>query len=719
MGFGNVMADDVTLKYSGSTTGNMKADGSNEAASVGLDENTWSVVADKGAASNAPGLNKAGDIRLYWHTDGGNTITVKSLTNATISSIALTFTGDAYNNVSVTANGNAVTGKDGVYNINSTSFVLGNANTSNAQVRISQIVITYSGGTPISILPPKFSVESGMYFEAQTVALTCETEGAKILYTIPAGEDPVYTDDENVTGVWYDGTPLTIERTTTIKAMAVKDGKTSSIVTATYTIVNVAHAGTEADPFTVADAQTLIDALADGATTSEKYYVKGVVVGTPDIQKKADGTFYGNANFDIADKGGSDKLTCYRLKGLENADIDSEDYIKEGDEVVVTGQLQKYVKGEEVTPEVKNGYIFSITPGPKDVTIAPESGDISEALEAALAGAEAKSVTINLKAGAAYTITNPIKSSGNVVINGNGATIDAAEFTATAIVQMAASAETPTAITKIDNISFSDLTVKGLTKALFYSSQKKYDIAQFNITNCVIELAADATTIDFTKGSAARNINVLNSTIYAPTATTKSFYSSQAGEKMTEIDAEAIQTFTFKGNTMYNLAKTKNFFSHRQSNQKWLAYDVENNIFVNCGKSGQAIKGMNGGSSGANPTWTIKGNAFNFDGADTSAAESTGDDAEPVQDSVAGTIAFTDAANGDFNGTFTLAEGATKPEALGDARWTITFAETPTGISTAKVVETQDAVIYNVAGQKVNASYKGLVIMNGRKFMNK
>ena len=719
MGFGNVMADEVTLKYEGSTTGNLKADGSNEAASLGLDENTWSVVADKGAASNAPGLNKAGDFRLYWNADGGNTITVKSLTNATISSIAITFTGDTYSNVSVTVNGNAVTGTDGVYNINSTSFVLGNANTTNTQVRISQIVITYTGGTPISVLPPKFSVESGMYFGAQTVALTCETEGAKILYTIPAGEDPVYTDDENVTGVWYDGTPLTIERTTTIKAMAVKDGKTSSIVTATYTIVNVAHAGTEADPFTVADAQTLINALANGATTSEKYFVKGVVVGTPDIQKKDDGTFYGNANFDISDKGGSDKLTCYRLNGLNNAAIDSEDYIKEGDEVVVTGQLQKYVKDEVVTPEVKNGYIFSITPGPKDVTIAPESGDISEALEEALAGAEAKSVTINLKAGAAYTITKAITSSGNVVINGNGATIDAAEFTATAIVQMAASAETPTVITKIDNISFSDLTVKGLTKALFYSSQKNYDIAQFNITDCVIELAADATTIDFTKGSAARNINVLNSTIYAPTATTKSFYSSQSGQKVTEFDAEAIQTFTFKGNTMYNLAKAKNFFTHRQNNQKWLAYDVENNIFVNCGKNGQAIKGMNGGQGGANPIWTIKGNAFNFDGADTSATESTGDEAEPVQDSVAGTIAFTDADNGDFSGTFTLAESATKPEALGDARWTIEFKETPTAISTAKVAETQNGVIYNVAGQKVNASYKGLMIMNGRKFMNK
>ena len=119
---GNVMADEATMKYSGSTTANMKADGSNEAASVGLNDSEWSVVASKGAASNAPGLNKAGDIRLYWHADGGNTITVSSLTNATISNIAITFTGAEYSNVSVTANGAAVTGTDGNYAINICSW---------------------------------------------------------------------------------------------------------------------------------------------------------------------------------------------------------------------------------------------------------------------------------------------------------------------------------------------------------------------------------------------------------------------------------------------------------------------------------------------------------------------------------------------------------------------------------------------------------------------
>ena len=145
MVFGNVLADEVTMKYSGSTTENMSADGSNEAATVGLSDSEWSVIASKGAASNAPGLNKAGDIRLYWHADGGNTITVSSLTNTLINNIAITFTGESYSNVSVMVGENEASSVDGKYSINSTSFTLGNANTSNVQVRISEIVITYGG----------------------------------------------------------------------------------------------------------------------------------------------------------------------------------------------------------------------------------------------------------------------------------------------------------------------------------------------------------------------------------------------------------------------------------------------------------------------------------------------------------------------------------------------------------------------------------------------
>ena len=212
--------------------------------------------------------------------------------------------------------------------------------------------------------------------------------------------------------------------------------------------------------------------------------------------------------------------------------------------------------------------------------------------------------------------------------------------------------------------------MKGLKKALFYSAAQKYVAENFIIDNCIVEQAADATTIDYTKGGTAVNFTVTNSTFYAPTATSKAFYSSQGGEKTTEYSADAIQTFTFTNNTMYNLAKNKNFFSHRQSNQKWMSYDVENNIFVNCGKSGQVIKGMNGGQSGKDPTWKIENNAFNYNGADTSASEDSGDAEEPVNNSIAEVVTFADAANGDF----TVGESSiVAREKAGDPRWLVDF----------------------------------------------
>lgn len=141
----NVAAESVTLQYSGTETTNMT--GENDAAIVGLDANKWSVVGEKGGGTNFPGLNKAGDFRLYYHANGGSIITVTSLENATINSITLTFTGPTYSNVSVKAGGQTITGTDGVYDINASSFVLGNANTTNVQVRIKSIVINYSAST--------------------------------------------------------------------------------------------------------------------------------------------------------------------------------------------------------------------------------------------------------------------------------------------------------------------------------------------------------------------------------------------------------------------------------------------------------------------------------------------------------------------------------------------------------------------------------------------
>ena len=313
-----------------------------------------------------------------------------------------------------------------------------------------------------------------------------------------------------------------------------------------------------------------------------------------------------------------------------------------------------------------------------DITVYPKDGtDISAAIDEASKGHFVRNITINLAAvdggSAKYTITKPIEAAGSLTINGNSAIIDASAL------------EAPFVTTPDDNpaewikeLAFfmSDVTVTGLSQALFYSAGKNRAYETFMVNNSVIEVAGDVTVFDFTKGSVAVNFMMAQSTIYAPTATTKSLYSSQGGQKATELSSETVQKFNLAGNTLYNLATGKNFFSHRQSNQKWLTYFVNNNIFVNCGKNGQTIKGLNGGQGGKNPTWGVSNNAFNFvtyneDGTflseDTGAKEDNGDSEEPITNTYAGSVYFKDAANANF--AIDAASAAAVAGNVGDTRW--------------------------------------------------
>ena len=222
LGVGNAWAEDVTLKYSGTTTTNMVA--GNNAASLGVDANDWNVEAIKGTGSNLPGLNKDGSIRLYVN---GNGFTVTSLNeNITIQSIAITFTGANYSNATVLVNGDEVTASDGVYEIGASSFTIKNNQlTGGSQVRISSIVMTYTtGGTP-TVATPVFNPEGGIYAEAQSVTISCSTEGAAIQYS---------TDGNT----WNDySAAISVSETTTIQAKTNTEGMNeSAVASATYTI---------------------------------------------------------------------------------------------------------------------------------------------------------------------------------------------------------------------------------------------------------------------------------------------------------------------------------------------------------------------------------------------------------------------------------------------------------------------------------------------------
>ncbi|MBQ9665162.1 MAG: hypothetical protein IJV33_01635 [Bacteroidaceae bacterium] len=137
---------EVKIAYTGSTTTNTT--GENDAALFGLSTDDWSIVGDKGANSNFPGLNKDGSLRLYYSADGSNTVTVTVLKEgAKINKISsITFNSEATSNVTITVGENTVTADaDGKYAINATSFVIGNGNSTNAQVQIKSIILDVDG----------------------------------------------------------------------------------------------------------------------------------------------------------------------------------------------------------------------------------------------------------------------------------------------------------------------------------------------------------------------------------------------------------------------------------------------------------------------------------------------------------------------------------------------------------------------------------------------
>ena len=167
---------------------------------------------------------------------------------------------------------------------------------------------------------PTFSPAAGTYSSAQSVELACENDGATIYYTTD-GTDPTNASTP------YTGT-IAVSATTTIKAIAYVGENASTVASAEYRIVTIEHAGTEQDPYTVADARNAID-LGTGLTD---VYATGIV---SEIVDDYSTTFY-NITFDIIDEGGSDVLRAYRCGGAEAANVEV------GDTVVVSGTLVNY-----------------------------------------------------------------------------------------------------------------------------------------------------------------------------------------------------------------------------------------------------------------------------------------------------------------------------------------------------------------------------------------
>ena len=264
-------------------------------------------------------------IRIYANT----TVTIDALNNAKILSVAYeaSSTGNYVTNAqnaTVTPEVTpTVSGKIVTWTYSESENVTEFTFTPSAQTRSNGITITYitTGATP-TCATPTFSPAAGTYTQAQNVSISCATEDATIYYTTN-GDDPttnstVYTE------------AISVSSAMTIKAMAAKSGfDNSAIATAEYAFITLNHAGTLADPYTVADAHIAIDANAG----TQGVYATGIVSAIPTAYNSS----YGNVTFNMVDEEGDEVfLQAFRCTGDEAANV------AVGDVAVVYGNLIKY-----------------------------------------------------------------------------------------------------------------------------------------------------------------------------------------------------------------------------------------------------------------------------------------------------------------------------------------------------------------------------------------
>lgn len=158
------------------------------------------------------------------------------------------------------------------------------------------------------------------------------------------------------------------------------------------------------NPKTCTEALAIINALSDGATTDDAYYVKGKITKIVTADDKI--AQYKNIDYWISD--GTSEIEVFRGKNIDNTDFTGPGEINVGDEVIVLGKLQKYVnKNGQMTPEMAQGnYIVKLT---KDQQTGGSTADKGTSAQNPFTPAEANAFIAALEADKATDVNYYIK----------------------------------------------------------------------------------------------------------------------------------------------------------------------------------------------------------------------------------------------------------------------------------------------------------------------
>ncbi len=111
------------------------------------------------------------------------------------------------------------------------------------------------------------------------------------------------------------------------------------------------------DPYTVTEALTMIDALADNGETGN-VYVSGIVCTAPSNLISGEYLTY----YISVDGTETNRLQVYKGKNVGNIAFTDKEDVQAADQVVVFGPLKKFKQGDNIIPEFNTGnYLYSLS----------------------------------------------------------------------------------------------------------------------------------------------------------------------------------------------------------------------------------------------------------------------------------------------------------------------------------------------------------------------
>ncbi len=306
------------------------------------------------------------------------------------------------------------------------------------------------------------------------------------------------------------------------------------------------------------------------------------------------------------------------------------------------------------------------------------NGDIVAAIEAAKTGIEkVGKITVNLEAEGSYALSASIETAAGLVINGNGATIDASALEAPFILM----STTPTVLEKngyyrVDEISVDSLTVTGLKNSIFYDNNTKYCVVDFAITNSTLALATtevkNEALIAF-QGGGAKDVTFVDNTIYGKGEIAKYFIRFNNSARLDRYGfstSTETNNITYISNTFYKVIMSDGQWGNTTGlAQSYVKFDIEKNIWYDCSKD--VIRRLAGGQAPKGSDNTFAYNTYFNNGENIGSSEANYDKSGTILET---NPDFADAAAGNF----TIGADTQQAEyQTGATKWLVEYVPAP------------------------------------------